>query len=245
MDKPLKILVVEDQLFTAESIKETLEDAGHQVVYMAENYNEALTGMLKYQPEMIIMDIELQDPEYDGIRTAADIRNSLQVPLIFLTGKEDSETFRRARLLSPEGYLLKPFKPNDLIYQVDLVRSRIPGTSPLPGSIYVYTNRSHVQVKRSEVILLEADGAFTNIYSAHAPTHLEVTMNIGHLLKHFPETHFYRISQSYVINLHYLNKIKDNELFFDGTAKTLRISENKRTELKKQLNIVRSPRVGK
>ncbi len=242
MNKFLKILVVEDQVFTSESIKETLQSAGHQVVEVARTYNEALVAAVKFKPEVIIMDIELEGPAKDGILAAADIRNVFQAPVVFLTGKEDSETFRRAAEVSPEGYLLKPFKPRDLIYHVDLAWNRFCNNSTAVESIYVWDDGSHIRIRKNEVIFMEAKRVWTTICIANQPKPLLVTMNLGHISRHFPEAHFYRLSKSLMINLNYLQKVKDNKLFFEGTGDVLKVSENKKAELKKQLTIVRSPR---
>lgn len=242
MNKSLKILVVEDQVFTSESIKETLQSAGHRVVETARTYNEALVAAVKLKPEVIIMDIELEDSPYDGVRAAADIQNVFRVPVVFLTGKEDAETYRRAAELSPEGYLLKPFKPLDLIYQVDLAWSRFSDTALAPDAVYVWDDGNHIKIRRNDVIFMEAKRVMTSIYCIHRPKPLLVTMNLGHISSHFPESHFYRLSKSLMINLNYLQKVKDNQLFFEGTGKVLSVSDSKKTELKKQLTIIRSPR---
>jgi len=248
MTHSLKILVVEDQVITAENIKETLEGTGHRVVGVARTYDEAVLAAVKYQPELIIMDIELKGASQDGIQTAADIRSAFYVPVVFLTGKEDGETFKRASEVHPEGYLLKPFKSKDLVYQVDMAHNKFinsslnRGKSGSPDTIYVWDGNSHVKIRRSEVVFMEAKRVFTAIYSIHEPGPLLVTMNLGHISGYFPEDHFYRLSQSFLINLNFLQQVKDNELFFEGIQKTINISDNKKTELKKRLTIIRSPR---
>ncbi|MCD8539709.1 MAG: response regulator [Leadbetterella sp.] len=219
MNRSLKVLVVEDQVFTSESIKETLQSGGHQVVEVARTYNEALVAAVKFKPEVIIMDIELEGSAQDGIRAAADIRNVFQVPIVFLTGKEDTESFERAAEVRPEGYLLKPFKPKDLIYQVDLAYSRFISHESVPGAIYVWDDGSHVKILRSKVIFMEAKRVFTAIYTVDQPEPLMVTMNLGHISRHFPEEHFFRLSKSLLINLNFLQKVRDDELFFEGIKK--------------------------
>lgn len=245
MKRSLKILVVEDQVFTSESIKETLQNGGHEVVGIARTYNEALVAAVKFRPEVIIMDIELQSPAEDGIRAAADIRNVLQAPVIFLTGKEDAESFERATEIRPEGYLLKPFKPKDLLNQVDLAWQRFMSNASAPDDVFVWDEGSHIKVRRKDVIFMEAKRVFTAIYRINEPDPLMVTMNLGHISRHFPEAHFFRLSKSLLINLNFLVEVKNNELFFEGVKKGLSISDGKKTELKKQLTIIRSPRAVK
>src|SRR5690606_2717754 len=119
-------------------------------------------------------------------------------------GKEDAETFARASETQPEGYLLKPFKPRDLIHQVDLAYSRSARRAATPDDVFVWDNGSHIRIRRNEVILMEAQRVFTSIYSTGSSEPLIVTMNLGHISKYFPEPHFYRLSKSLVVNLHFL-----------------------------------------
>ncbi len=59
------------------------------------------------------MDIRLKG-EMDGIAAAAQIRERLDVPVIYLTAYSDEATLQRARVTEPYGYLIKPFEDRDL-----------------------------------------------------------------------------------------------------------------------------------
>ena len=68
-------------------------------------------GRKKSEPDLILMDIDM--PEMDGIETAIKIKEKTtkRIPLIFVTSLCDRETVMKCRLLSPESYIVRPYKP--------------------------------------------------------------------------------------------------------------------------------------
>ena len=71
------------------------------------------------------MDINLKG-RLDGIATAAAIRRSYPIPIIYLTAYSADETVARAAATNPHGYLLKPFSDRELhaMIQITLARCR-------------------------------------------------------------------------------------------------------------------------
>jgi cellulose synthase/poly-beta-1,6-N-acetylglucosamine synthase-like glycosyltransferase len=71
------------------------------------------------------MDIVLKG-DMDGIEAASEIRNRLDVPIIYLTAYSDEETLKRARATSPNGYLIKPYHKEELnsVIQVALEQKK-------------------------------------------------------------------------------------------------------------------------
>ncbi len=64
------------------------------------------------------MDIVLKG-QLDGIEAAAQIREALDIPVIYLTAYADKATIERAKLTEPLGYLLKPFEEWELYAVVE------------------------------------------------------------------------------------------------------------------------------
>lgn len=67
----------------------------------------------------MLIDIVLEG-EHDGIYTAAEITREFQVPVIFLTAYSDAETINRARVCQPFGYIVKPFREEDLKSTIEI-----------------------------------------------------------------------------------------------------------------------------
>jgi DNA-binding NarL/FixJ family response regulator len=107
------ILIVEDQAIIARGLKRELEGLGREVVGMAYTSMEALKAAAELNPDLILMDIGLEN-DADGIAVASAIRSERDVPVIFLTGFSDPETLERAMSVSPFGHILKPFEIHDI-----------------------------------------------------------------------------------------------------------------------------------
>lgn len=110
---PRRILIVEDEAVIAMDMAQHLREFGYEVVGIAASGDRARELAAQCSPDLIMMDIMLRGPR-DGIETARAIRADADIPVIFLTAYGDRPTLERAKAASPHGYLLKPFRPNDL-----------------------------------------------------------------------------------------------------------------------------------
>jgi PAS domain S-box-containing protein len=118
MPRP-KILVVEDEAITALDIRSRLERSGYAVAAIASSAEQAITQMPKSQPDLVLMDIQLQG-EMDGIQAAETILARFGTPVIYLTAYADRETLERAKLTEPYGYLLKPFEEKEIHTTIEM-----------------------------------------------------------------------------------------------------------------------------
>ncbi|MGG6263845.1 hybrid sensor histidine kinase/response regulator [Leptolyngbya sp. AN03gr2] len=118
-----RVLVVEDESIIALDIQTSLQNAGYQVVSIATCAEEALNDTAVLQPDLILMDIRLRG-EMDGVETAEQIRQTWQLPVIFLTAHADENTLLRAKKTQPFGYILKPFEDRELITMIEIALSR-------------------------------------------------------------------------------------------------------------------------
>ena len=114
-----KILIVEDEAIVATDLAFKLEKLGYEVAGVAAQGRQAVEMALQCQPQLIMMDIQLEG-ELDGIQAAETIRRQCDVPVIYLTAHSDPATLARAKLTGPCGYILKPFEERDLATQIEL-----------------------------------------------------------------------------------------------------------------------------
>lgn len=114
-----KILVVEDEVIVALEIQHYLEHLGYEVVDNVTTGEEAIEKALSLMPDLILMDVRL-DGEIDGIEAGCKIRETRDIPIVFLTAYGDKETMHRAHLASPGGYLLKPFDTRSLHMTIEI-----------------------------------------------------------------------------------------------------------------------------
>jgi PAS domain S-box-containing protein len=102
-----RILVVEDEFITASNIKSNLLKIGYEVVDIVDTGEDAIQKAAELHPDLILMDIMLVGP-MSGIEAAAKIKETLDIPIIYLTAHADTETIAKAKITEPFGYLPKP-----------------------------------------------------------------------------------------------------------------------------------------
>lgn len=122
-----QILIVEDEAIVAEDIASRLERMGYKVTDIVASGEEALERLAleadPQLPHLVLMDIMLQG-DMDGIQAAAQIRATHHIPIVYLTANADEHTLQRAKITSPFGYVLKPFKEKELRATIEIALAR-------------------------------------------------------------------------------------------------------------------------
>ncbi|WP_321429869.1 response regulator [uncultured Methanolobus sp.] len=121
--KDIKILVVEDESIIALNIKKKLKSFGYTVPALATTGEEAIKMAEITFPDLILMDVRLKG-EMDGIQTAGEIRKNFDIPVVYLTAYSDDEILEKAKKTKPYGYIVKPFKANDLRSNIEMALYR-------------------------------------------------------------------------------------------------------------------------
>ena len=113
------ILIVEDDKLIQYTTKEILKEFDFEVVGIFSSGEEAVYNAPAIKPDLILMDIELSG-YMDGIEAAGRIKSVIDCPVIFMSGLDDESTVERSKCTDPLGYLLKPFKPRELIILIEM-----------------------------------------------------------------------------------------------------------------------------
>lgn len=117
--KKTKILYVEDEIFLAKIVGETLQSRGYDVV-MESDGAKAIEVFNREKPDICILDIML--PGKDGFIIADEIREkNLQVPIIFLSAKSQTADVVNGFKIGANDYIRKPFSMEELIVRVENV----------------------------------------------------------------------------------------------------------------------------
>ena len=108
-----RVLVVEDESILALGVKSKLEKIGHKTVEIVDSGEKAIAAAKKHHPDIILMDIVLKG-DMDGIEAAKVIKTQLDIPVIYVTAYADEDIVKRAKITEPYGYLIKPFRSEEL-----------------------------------------------------------------------------------------------------------------------------------
>lgn len=103
------ILVVDDEPMNIKIVEFALKNENLYHVFSANSGMAAIEKLEKEDIDLVLLDIEM--PEMDGFDTLEKIRESKDVPVVFMTADKDIETIERAEAMGVEDYLTKPFLP--------------------------------------------------------------------------------------------------------------------------------------
>lgn len=113
-----RILVVEDEPIVSIAIEESLIKMGYIPCAIVDNGPEAIKRAGELNPDCVLMDIQLIG-EMDGIEAAERIVALYDIPVVYLTAQTDNKTLLRAMNTLPYGYLVKPFKKEQLYSTIE------------------------------------------------------------------------------------------------------------------------------
>ena len=125
-----KIMIVEDEALVAMEIASALKKEGYLVTNTVDSAEKAFKAIENNLPDLILMDININGA-INGIEASQRINAIYEIPVVFLTAYNDKSTINSAVATSPIGYLIKPFKRQELYAAVTLGMNKNPKNSPL------------------------------------------------------------------------------------------------------------------
>lgn len=121
---PSAVLVVDDSMEALQIVQHTLEEADF-VPVTASSGEEALACIAeKGLPHLAVVDLKMP-PGMNGFKFCDELYQLSDVPVIMLTGVDESETVVEALQQYAEDYVLKPFNPDELVARVRRVLARV------------------------------------------------------------------------------------------------------------------------
>ena len=118
----MRILIAEDETIIRLDLRELLEAAGYDVCGEARDGEEAVSLARELAPDLAIMDVKM--PRLDGIDAARQILEERPIPIVMLTAYGQEELVSRAVEAGVFGYLVKPFREQDLLPAITTARAR-------------------------------------------------------------------------------------------------------------------------
>jgi DNA-binding LytR/AlgR family response regulator len=210
----INVTIVEDKALIAERLKSMLIKHDMEVMGVFDRGEDVLKALENRLPDLILMDIQLAGA-MDGISTAMFISEKYSVPIIYLTDFEDEETVQRALKTKPANYLGKPFNEAQLIRAINIAFTNFKETgkvkkSILENHIFIKVENIYKKIAIDEIVYLEANGAYCNLYTVGQKYIQCISMN--HVLEQLNHSNFIRIHRSYVINANKITELEGNQV---------------------------------
>lgn len=117
--KQARILIIEDSVAQAAVIADIVRQAGHLPIV----YHEVSAGiraiLQREEPQIVLLDLRLLDADgnqvADGFQICREIKRSEDMPVIVVSAEGDDDACEWAILQGADGFLQKPFDPEDLL----------------------------------------------------------------------------------------------------------------------------------
>jgi PAS domain S-box-containing protein len=147
-----KILVVEDEAITGMDIQRSLTEMGYSVVAIATTGELAVRKAGELHPDLILMDIMLAG-KMNGIEAAEQIKDTLRIPVVYLSAYSDDSYLAKAKITEPFGYILKPFRELELKTTIEMALYK----NAMDHALRISEETTRVLLNATDDILFLAD----------------------------------------------------------------------------------------
>lgn len=222
----VKIIIVEDELLIAESLRMMLEGLGYEVPAIFNSGAEIVKHFKPGFADIVIMDIELAN-HTNGIDTAIELKKIGDPPIIFITNNTD-ERIRKKAIYETGAlqYVPKPFTRLDISIAIDLTL-KLSGNKEIAAnkndelsyllndSIFVRDGSSFKKIMINDIRFLKADGSYSILH--YNKSNMVFCENLSFLESKLSfAKNLLRVHRSYLVNINYVTKIQDNRLWIDN-----------------------------
>ncbi|MCP4538148.1 MAG: PAS domain S-box protein [Chloroflexi bacterium] len=158
-----RVLIVEDEALIAQSIANRVQQLGYQVSAIIRSGEEAIRSAVEMRPDIVLMDIQL-GRGINGIKAATQIQEQCNIPVVYLTAYADETILQQAKITTPFGYIIKPFRDQDLHSSIEIA---------------LYRHKQDQKLRKSEERYRSLfDGVPVGLYRT-APTGLILDVNLS------------------------------------------------------------------
>lgn len=209
-----RILIVEDEVLIAYSIKKMLE--ANFVSEIANDYEEAKLLLSHKVFDLVLIDITLSEGK-TGLELARFINENISIPFIFTTALTDPDTLEKVTTLKPSAYLSKPVESVNLITAINLALANQDNIFKIEIGKQTYYFQS------KDFLYAEADHIYVELF-LRSGKHQLLRTTMSYLEEVFPTKYFRRINRSIAINPYHISKIVNDKLYI--ADKVFKISKN-------------------
>ncbi len=248
----MKIIIIDDEVRARKSIADMLKFCPQNISLVAEAENVAtgIKAISKYNPDIVLLDINMPDGSGFDLLIKLD---KLNFKIIFITAYEEYAV--QAFEFSAIDYILKPVDPKKLFNAIDKAHKLVEqeNTSLKLNALFANLENSASENKKlvlktaesiyivntNDIIRCESDAGYTNFYLLNGKKIL-VSRNLKEYEDMLDGFGFYRIHQSNLINLKYIdhyNKIEGGSVVMKDNS-CLPVSRRKKESFLKLLDMV-------
>lgn len=238
----ISCIIIDDDPFSSETLKDFL--LNYPEIQVLKCLNEsyfAIKHLAILKPDIAFLDINM--PQKNGISILNEINDlGISTKVIFITAHQDY--LMDALKKNAFDYILKPLKKQELDETIKrYINSTTPPQAKNTNTLQSEDNKLIIQngngtliLEREKIAYIEADGCYTKLYLTDTKTEV-ISKNIGKVQSLFPDSIFFKISRSCIINTSYLNRIdrlrRNIHLCYNNNNKVLKASKEPMYDLER------------
>jgi two-component system, LytTR family, response regulator LytT len=215
-----KILIVEDEILIAEDLKDALHSLGFSLVEMAHDKSSAFQAIERYNPDIILLDIRMEN-ETDGLEIGKHISKNSGNPFIYITAHSDVAMVKEIIKTNPAAYITKPVKKSDLYASIGLALGKTKDASDLQ-TLKIKDGYSTLIIDISSILYVEAEGNYLNIFCDNKK--YVSRQSLDSMIEEINTSSFYKIHRSYFVNTLKITKFSRKEVLINDVK--LPVSRN-------------------
>lgn len=240
----LKIIVIDDEKNVRTVIKKLLSlvSSNYAIVGEAASVAEGKEIIAKENPDLVLLDIELEDGT--GFEMLNQIDN-INFKVIFITAF--NEYAIKAFKFNALDYILKPINPEELKNAIDKAKTSISTGKELKlllenfesnkksefQNLVVKTTQQTYFIPIEDILYFQSDGSYSKIVTEKKT--ILASKNLKHFQDLVPEDLFIRTHQSYLVNKNHITGLKGNVLILNNELE-IPISVRRKADIKAALN---------
>ena len=218
MSKTMQVLIVEDEPIIADDIAICMDQMGHEVTDICDTADQALAALNQHTIDLVLLDIKIKG-DRDGVQLAQCIKQKTNIPFIYISSLYDKTTISRVKNTHPSGYIIKPFKDEDIKVAVDmaLVKTNMkPVNESDTGQIelFIREKNSIVPLDLNEVFYIEASDNYS-IFHFEGKHHV-VSQTLKLIEQTLTSQGYCRIHKTFLVNLRKIDRIEHSVVFING-----------------------------
>jgi two-component system, LytTR family, response regulator LytT len=243
MEKMIRTLIVDDELYSRDELKHLLQSyPSIQVVGEAESGEAAVMKALQLHPDVVFLDVEM--PKMNGMEAAKALMELKKTPLIvFATAYPQfaAEAFRYEAV----DYLLKPYDENQLRETVlriekNLLQPAEHETGRQAGKLAVEGDGEIFYLDPKDILYISREEKYSKVVTT--AREYETKIPLKDLETRLTAYSFFRIHKSYMVNLNYVTRLTPwfngaYQLEIQGRDEMLSVSRNYVKALRTKLEL--------
>ena len=200
----MKVIIVEDDFIVADHFKLMLKKYDIEVAAIIDNAEDAIEN-INTDVDVYFIDIRLR-----GQKTGLDLGeelNKTNTPFVYVSANNEIPMLKKAALTSPESYITKPYRESDVVAILEILKTKYLGT------LLVKTDHGKKAIKVSDVLYIEAEGAYIKIVTKETIYKERDSINKYEL--EYGDT-LIRIHRSFLVNKDYVDQFNYTTAYING-----------------------------